>query len=67
MLDPGTQLVTLGLPWVNVPALSAFDLDKLGRVLDSEDETEHSGWALGNSERTFEVRLKTQNTAKRQT
>jgi len=42
--DEGTAKVNLR--WEGNHQISDFDLDKMGRVLNSEDETEHSGWAL---------------------
>ena len=42
--DDGTARVNLR--WEGIHQISDFDLDKLGTVLNSEDETEHSGWAL---------------------
>ena len=42
--DEGTARVNLR--WEGNHQMSDFDVDKLGKVLDSEDETEHSGWAL---------------------
>jgi hypothetical protein len=42
--DEGTARVNLR--WQGNYQISDFDVDKLGKVLNSEDETEHSGWAL---------------------
>ena len=42
--DDGTARVNLR--WEGNHQISDLDVDKLGRVLDSEDETEHSGWAI---------------------
>lgn len=42
--DEGTA--TVNLRWEGHHQISDFDLFKLGRVLNSEDETEHSGWAI---------------------
>ena len=42
--DEGTARVNLR--WEGNHQISDFDVDKLGKVLNSEDETEHSGWAL---------------------
>ena len=42
--DEGTAKVNLR--WEGNYQISDFDVDKLGKVLNSEDETEHSGWAL---------------------
>jgi hypothetical protein len=36
----------INVRWEGNHQISDFDLDKLGRVIDSEDETEHSGWAF---------------------
>jgi hypothetical protein len=42
--DEGTA--TVNLRWDGNFQISDFDLDKLGRVLNSEGETVHSGWAI---------------------
>jgi hypothetical protein len=42
--DDGTARVNLR--WEGHHRISDCDLAKLGSVLNSEDETEHSGWAL---------------------
>jgi len=42
--DEGTARVNLR--WERAYQISDFDLDKLGRVLNSEDEFEHGGWVL---------------------
>jgi hypothetical protein len=42
--DEGTARVNLR--WEGNYRISDFDVDKLGKVLNSEEETEHSGWAL---------------------
>ena len=42
--DEGTARVNLR--WEGNYQISDFDVDKLGKVLNSEDETEHSGWVL---------------------
>ena len=42
--DEGTARVNLR--WEGNHQISDFDVDKLGKVVDSEVETEHSGWAL---------------------
>jgi len=36
----------INLRWEGKHQISDFNLDKLGRVIDSEDETEHSGWVF---------------------
>ena len=36
----------VNLRWGGKHQISDFALEKLGTVLNSEDETEHSGWAL---------------------
>jgi hypothetical protein len=36
----------INLRWEGKHQISDFDLDKLGKVIDSEDETEHSGWVF---------------------
>jgi hypothetical protein len=42
--DEGTARVNLR--WEGGHQISDFNLDKLGRVLNSEDEFEHGGWVL---------------------
>ena len=42
--DEGTA--TVNLRWDGNHQISDFDLDRLGKVLNSEVETDHSGWAL---------------------
>jgi hypothetical protein len=42
--DEGTARVNLR--WEGAYQISDFNLDKLGRVLDSEDEFEHGGFAV---------------------
>jgi hypothetical protein len=42
--DEGTA--TINLRWDGNHQISDFDLDRLGSVLNSEGETEHSGWAI---------------------
>jgi hypothetical protein len=44
--NPDKGTATVNLRWEGNHQISDFDLDKLGRVLNSEDETAHSGWAL---------------------
>jgi len=44
--NPNEGTARVNLRWEGSHQLSDFDLDKLGKVLNSEDETEHSGWAL---------------------
>jgi hypothetical protein len=39
-------MARVNLHWEGGNQISDFDFDKLGKVLNSEDETEHSGWAL---------------------
>ncbi|MBV9104738.1 MAG: hypothetical protein JO313_01820 [Verrucomicrobia bacterium] len=36
----------INLRWEGTHQISDFALDKLGKVLNSEGETEHSGWAI---------------------
>ncbi|MBV8376747.1 MAG: hypothetical protein JO279_07050 [Verrucomicrobia bacterium] len=36
----------VNLRWEGKHQISDFSLNKLGNVLNSEDETEHSGWAI---------------------
>jgi hypothetical protein len=42
--DEGTARVNLR--WEGNHQISDFDLNKLGSVLNSEGEAEHSGWAI---------------------
>ena len=42
--DEGTARVNLR--WEGSHQISDFDLNKLGSVLNSEGEAEHSGWAI---------------------
>jgi hypothetical protein len=42
--NDGTARVNLR--WEGTHDISDFALDKLGSVLNSESETEHSGWAI---------------------
>ena len=44
--NPNEGTVRVNLRWEGDHQISDFDVNKLGRVLDSEDETEHSGWAI---------------------
>ena len=37
---------TVNLRWDGNYQISDFDLDRLGSVLNSEGETDHSGWAI---------------------
>jgi hypothetical protein len=43
---PDGATARVNLRWEGKHQISDFEVDKLGRVLDSEDETEHSGWAI---------------------
>jgi hypothetical protein len=40
------RTATINLRWDGNYQISDFDLDRLGSVLNSEGETEHSGWAI---------------------
>ena len=44
--NPSDRTARVNLRWEGKHQISDFDLDKLGTVLNSEDETDHSGWAL---------------------
>ncbi len=44
--NPNEGTARVNLRWEGNHQISDFDLDKLGEVLNSEGETEHSGWAL---------------------
>jgi hypothetical protein len=44
--NPGDGTARVNLRWEGHHQISDFDLAKLGNVLNSEDETEHSGWVL---------------------
>ena len=47
--NPNEHTARVNLRWEGKYQISDFDLDKLGTVLNSEDETEHSGWAIVES------------------
>ena len=48
--NPGDGTARVNLRWEGNYQISDFELDKLGRVLNSEDETDqHSGWAIVES------------------
>ena len=36
----------INLRWEGHHQISDFDIGKLGKAIDSEDETEHSGWVF---------------------
>ena len=44
--DPNEHTARINLRWEGNHRISDFNLDKLGRILDSEDETEHTGWVV---------------------
>ena len=44
--NPDEGRARVNLRWEGHHQIADFDLDKLGRVVDSEDETEHAGWAF---------------------
>jgi hypothetical protein len=44
--NPDEGTARINLRWEGKHQISDFNLDKLGRVLDSEDETEHTGWVF---------------------
>jgi hypothetical protein len=44
--NPAEGTARVNLRWEGNHQISDFDVDKLGKVLNSEGETEHSGWAL---------------------
>ena len=44
--NPNERTTRINLRWEGNHRISDFNLDKLGRILDSEDETEHTGWVL---------------------
>ena len=44
--NPNEGTARVNLRWESNHQISDFDLNKLGEVLNSEGETEHSGWAL---------------------
>jgi hypothetical protein len=47
--NPNDRTARVNLRWEGKHQISDFDLNKLGTVLNSEDETEHSGWAIVES------------------
>jgi hypothetical protein len=44
--NPDGRTARVNLRWEGNHQISEFYLDKLGGALNSENETEHSGWAL---------------------
>ena len=44
--NPEDGTARVNLRWEGGHQISDFNLDKLGRVLNSEDEFEHGGWVL---------------------
>ena len=44
--NPNEYTATINLRWEGNHQISDFNLDKLGRILNSEDETEHTGWVV---------------------
>lgn len=44
--NPDGRTARVSLRWEGNHQISEFYLDKLGEALNSENETEHSGWAL---------------------
>ena len=44
--NPEDGTARVNLRWEGNHQISDFNLDKLGRVLDCEDEFEHGGWVL---------------------
>jgi hypothetical protein len=44
--NPSEGTATINLRWEGEHQISDFALDKLGRVLNSQDETDHTGWVL---------------------
>ena len=44
--NPDERTTRINLRWEGNHRISDFNLDKLGRILDSEDETEHTGWVF---------------------
>jgi hypothetical protein len=44
--NPDAGTATINLRWEGQHQISDFALDKLGSVLNSEGEAEHSGWAI---------------------
>ena len=44
--NPDGRTARVNLRWEGNHQISDFCLDKLGGVLNSENETEHSAWAL---------------------
>jgi hypothetical protein len=48
--NPSDRTARVNLRWEGKHQISDFDLNKLGTVLNSEDETDqHSGWAIVES------------------
>jgi len=44
--NPDKRTTRINLRWEGNHQISDFDLDRIGKVLNSEDETEHTGWVL---------------------
>jgi hypothetical protein len=44
--NPNEFTARINLRWQGDHEISDFDLDKLGKTLNSENETENTGWVL---------------------
>jgi hypothetical protein len=53
--NPNEPTSRINLRWQGDHKIADFDLDKLGKVLNSEDETENAGWVI--VERPVEARI----------
>jgi hypothetical protein len=53
--NPDEPTARVNLRWQGHYKIADFDLGKLGRVLNSEDETEHAGWVM--VERPVEAKI----------
>ena len=53
--DVAPDTVRVSLQWQGDHDISDFDLQRFGKVLQIQDETEHTGWAI--IERRFHARI----------
>jgi hypothetical protein len=44
--NPDKLTTRINLRWEGKHQISDFNLDRIGKILNSEDETEHTGWVL---------------------
>ena len=53
--DSAPDTLRVSLQWEGDHDISDFDLQRFGKVLQVQDETEHTGWAI--IERRFHARI----------